>query len=84
MEYFAEVRSTIRKYKKKFPMFVHDVNRLENSIEHHIKQHGNYMVQYRQSKKESFAEKANIELDKIKNLIDEIEKIELIIHLSKK
>ena len=81
-EDFEIVRKEIKRWRKTHPMFVHDITRLSNSIEHHISQYSNILVDYRRTRKESYLEKANKEIDQINNLLNTVGKLELMAILS--
>jgi len=81
---FAEIRQKCRVWRKRHPMFSHDIRRLEQSIEKHIAAHGSHLVMYRQTHKESYLHKAEQEIEEIKKLIELVEKIELMSLLSRR
>jgi len=80
---FTDIRDHVKRYKKQFPMFMKDIRRIESTIDNHIKLHGQYLVQYKQTHSEKFREKADAEIEQINNLLKLIDKIELIAILSK-
>ena len=79
---FKQLREQLGVWRKRFPMFVHDVNQIENIIERHIQNHSIIMVQYRQTKSRSWLEKAQKEIDTINQVIATVEKMELMAMLS--
>ena len=81
-EDFEIVRKEIKRWRKTHPMFAHDINRLSKSIEHHISQYSNILVDYRRTRKELYLEKANIEIEKINKLLNTVGKLELMAILS--
>ena len=80
---FSDIKDNIKRYKKRFPMFLKDIRRIENTIDNHIKLHGQYLVQYKQTKSDKFREKAEAEIEQINNLLKLIDKIELMAILAK-
>jgi hypothetical protein len=79
---FKQLREQFGVWRKRFPMFVHDVNQIENIIERHIQNHSIIMVHYRQTKSKSWLEKAQKEIDTINQVIATVEKMELMAMLS--
>jgi hypothetical protein len=80
---FSKLRKHIQLYRKKFPMFAHDVSNFENMIEHHIKEYSQLLVLHRQTRKICYLEQAQCQLNSINSTIDIIEKIELLAYLSR-
>jgi uncharacterized coiled-coil DUF342 family protein len=80
---FAELRNQFSLWRKRFPMFTHDVQRIEKIIDEHIQAHSKIMVNYRQTKSKSWLEKAQREIDAINKIIDTVEKMELMAMLSR-
>jgi hypothetical protein len=80
---FAELRKQITVWKKRFPMFVHDVVSIERIVENHIQNHSKLLVQYRQTHGKQYLEKAQHEIDEINRVINTVEKIELMSMLSR-
>ena len=80
---FAELRSQFSAWRRRFPMFTHDVQRIEKIIDEHIQAHSKIMVLYRQTKNRSYIEKAQLEIDAINKIIDTVEKMELMAMLSR-
>jgi hypothetical protein len=80
---FAELRSQFSLWRKRFPMFTHDVQRIEKIINEHIQTHSKIMVLYRQTKNRSYIEKAQLEINAINKIIDTVEKMELMAMLSR-
>ena len=70
-------------WRKRFPMFTHDVQSIEKIVEQHIQAHSIIMVHYRQTKSRSWLEKAQLEIDAINRVISTVEKIELMAMLSR-
>lgn len=80
---FKELRQQFNIWRKRFPMFTHDVSRIEKMIDEHIQTHSKIMVQYRQTKNKSYLEKAQLEINAINKIIETVEKIELMAMLSR-
>jgi len=80
---FAELRSQFSAWRRRFPMFTHDVQRIEKIIDEHIQAHSKIMVLYRQTKNRSYIEKAQQEIDAINKIINTVEKMELMAMLSR-
>ena len=80
---FAELRSQFSAWRKRFPMFTHDVQRIEKIIDKHIQAHSKIMVLHRQTHNRSYLEKAQLEIDAINKIIDTVEKMELMAMLSR-
>jgi hypothetical protein len=80
---FKELRQQFVTWRKRFPMFAHDVQRIEKMIGEHIQTHSKIMVQYRQTKNKSYLEKAQLEIDAINKIVETVEKIELMAMLSR-
>jgi len=80
---FEQLRAQFTGWRKRFPMFTHDVQRIEKMINQHIQEHSKIMVLHRQTKNRSHLEKAKLEIDAINKIIDTVEKLELMAILSK-
>lgn len=80
---FPALRKQFGVWRKRFPMFTHDVNHIEDIIETHIQNFAIAGVHYRQTKQRRYLETAKEEIDKINNLLGVIEKIELMAMLSR-
>jgi hypothetical protein len=80
---FAELTQQFSAWRKRFPMFIHDVQRIEKIIDLHIQAHSKIMVIYRQSKNRSYLEKAQKEIDAINAVLATVEKMELMSLLSR-
>jgi hypothetical protein len=79
---FTKLRRHIDDWHRKFPMFRHDVVKIENAVEEHIKQYSIAMVNYRQSRKRHFLEQAENHIKDINRIISTAEKMELMALLS--
>lgn len=80
---FSELRNQFLVWRKRFPMFAHDVHQIEKIIDRHIQQHSKIMVLHRQTHSRSYLEKAQKEIDAINQVLSTVEKLELIAMLSK-
>ena len=80
---FTELRKQFLVWRKRFPMFTHDVHQIEKIIDLHIQQHSKIMVMYRQTHSRSYLEKAQLEIDSINRVILTVEKLELMAMLSR-
>ena len=79
---FKKLRQYVNSFNKKFPMFRHDVSKIENIVEEHIKQYSIAMVHYRQNHSQKYLEDAQHHIDEINRVIQLIEKMELMSILS--
>lgn len=79
---FPKLRDQIVTWRKRFPMFRHDVNKIEQIIETHIQNHSIALVFYRQTKKKKFLEDAEREIDQINRVLLTVSKLELMAILS--
>jgi type III secretory pathway component EscR len=64
-------------------MFTHDIRSIQNSIEVHMKNYMDFLIKYKQTKKNRYIESAQSEIDKINVLMNTISKVELMALLSK-
>jgi hypothetical protein len=81
---FTELRKQFLVWRKRFPMFTHDVYQIEKIIDLHIQQHSKIMVMYRQTHSKSYLEKAQLEIDSINRTLATVEKLELMSLLSRR
>jgi hypothetical protein len=79
---FSKLRHQFSEWRKRFPMFVHDVNSIERIVEAHIKKHSQILIQYRQTHGKRYLEEAQQEINTINQVIATVEKIELMALLS--
>ena len=79
---FNQLRKQFSVWRKRFPMFVHDVKKIENIVEEHIKQHSIALVNYRQTHGKNYIQQAQQEIDSINRIVLTVEKIELMAMLS--
>ena len=80
---FTQLRNQFSVWRKRFPMFVHDVQQIEKIIDRHIQQHSKIMVMHRQTHNRSYLERAQKEIDAINQVIGTVEKLELMSMLSR-
>jgi len=80
---FKQLREQFAAWRNRFPMFTHDVQRIEKIINQHITAHSKIMVMYRQTKNRSYLEKAQQEIDTINTVLSTVEKMELLSLLSR-
>ena len=79
---FSKLRDQLNSWKKRFPMFKHDIDQIENIIENHIQQYSRLLVSYRQTKKRNYLEQAQKEIDSINRVLSTVGKIEIMALLS--
>jgi hypothetical protein len=79
---FPKLRQQFKEWRKRFPMFTHDVTSIERIVEEHIKQHSITLVKYRQTHSKGYLDQAQKEIDTINQVITTVEKIELMAMLS--
>ena len=79
---FPILREQIHVWRKRFPMFRHDVNQIEHILEVHIQNHSIALVFFRQTKKKKYLEDAQKEIDAMNRVISMVEKLELMAMLS--
>ena len=80
---FVELSKQLLVWRKRFPMFIHDVCQVEKIIDHHIQEHSKIMVMHRQTHNRSYLEKAQKEIDAINQVLSTVEKLELMAILSR-
>ena len=80
---FIELRRQFIIWRKRFPMFIHDVTQIERIIEKHIQNFAIAGIHYRQTKQKRYLENAQAELDNINRVIETVEKLELMAMLSR-
>jgi hypothetical protein len=81
---FPELRERFNKWRRSFPMFKHDVKKIEDTVEQLIKEYSVSLMHYRQSKKRYYLEQAQTHIDEINRVVSTIEKIELMALLSRR
>ena len=80
---FPELRKQFLVWRKRFPMFDHDVRRIESIIEQHIQNYSKALVNYRQRHSRTYLELAQKEIDEINRVVATVEKIELMAMLAR-
>ena len=80
---FSALPQQFAEWRKRFPMFGHDVQRIEKIIDEHIQQPSKIMVMHRQTKNRSYLERAQKEIDAINQVLGTVEKLELMSLLSR-
>ena len=80
---FKQLREQFTIWRHRFPMFIHDVQRIEKIINQHITAHSKIMVMYRQTKNRSYLERAQQEINTINTVLATVEKMELMSLLSR-
>ena len=80
---FTQLRNQFLVWRKRFPMFSHDVYQIEKIIDSHIQQHSKIMVLHRQTHSRSYLERAQREIDAINQVLGTVEKLELMAMLSR-
>ena len=80
---FPELRKQFNVWRRRFPMFTHDVKRIETIVETHIKNHSIALMMHRQTHGKNYLAQAQHELDEINRVIGTVEKIELMAMLSR-
>lgn len=81
---FPELRKQIAVWNKRFPMFKHDVHKINRIIENHIQNYSIELVHYRQTRNRSYLEKAQKEIDEINRVLSTVGKLELMAILSQR
>lgn len=79
---FPALRQQFHIWRKRFPMFKHDVNQIENIIENHIQNYSIALVHYRQRHSTSYLQVAQKEIDEINRVLSTVGKMELMAMLS--
>ena len=80
---FKQLCEQFTAWRNRFPMFIHDVQRIEKIINQHITAHSKIMVMYRQTKNRSYLERAQQEINTINTVLATVEKMELMSLLSR-
>lgn len=80
---FKQLQQQFADWRKRFPMFAHDVKRIERMVNERIQEHSKHLVNYRQTHSKSHLEKAQKEIDAINQVLSTVEKIELMAMLSR-
>jgi hypothetical protein len=80
---FKQLQQQFTDWRKRFPMFAHDVKRIERMVNERIQEHIKHLVKHRQTHSKSYLEKAQKEIDTINQILSTVEKIELMAMLSR-
>ena len=79
---FQELRRQFNVWRKRFPMFHHDVKQIEKIIEQHITNYSKHLVEHRRTHHKSHLEKAEKEIQEINRVLSTVSKLELMAMLS--
>ena len=79
---FTELRQQFQTWRKRFPMFKHDVQNIEHSIEKHITNYSIHLVDYRRTHQKRYLENAQSEINEINRILQLVGKLELMAMLS--
>lgn len=82
-EDFDKLRDQFQKWKRRFPMFIHDVRKIEDAVEKHMKKYMDYRIRHRQTKNEVHIHSAQEQIDRINELMKAVSKVELMALLSR-
>ena len=66
---FPKLRTHFNEWRKRFPMFAHDVTSIERIVEEHIKRHSQILIQYRQTHSKRYLDDAQEEIAAINQII---------------
>ena len=80
---FDRLRTHFKKMRSKYPMFGKDVERLQSTADQYCKQYSLLMIEYKRSKSNIVLSRAQEEINKINDLLKQIERIELLKHLTR-
>lgn len=79
---FTELRRQFHVWRKRFPMFSHDVKQIEHIIENHITAYSKHLVEYRRTHHKAHLNQAQIQIDEINRVLSTVGKLELMAMLS--
>ena len=79
---FPELRNQFTLWRRRFPMFAHDVKQIERVIEQHITNYSKHLVEYRRTHQKKYLEHAQVEIDEINRVLQLVSKLELMAMLS--
>ena len=79
---FPELRKQFTIWRRRFPMFAHDVKQIEKVIEQHITNYSKHLVEYRRTHQKKYLEHAQVEVDEINRVLQLVSKMELMAMLS--
>lgn len=80
---FKELRQQFSVWRRRFPLFKHDVNTIENVVEKHIQNYSKALVHHRQTHSKTYLDQAQHSIDEINRVVKLIEKIELMSMLAR-
>ena len=80
---FKELRKQFSAWRRRFPMFIHDVNKIEDVVEKHIQNYSKALVLHRQTHSATYLEQAQHSINEINRVVKLIEKIELMSMLAR-
>ena len=80
---FKELRQQFTSWRRRFPLFIHDVNTIEDIVEKHIQNYSRALVQHRQTHSKTYLDQAQHSINEINRVVKLIEKIELMSMLAR-
>jgi len=80
---FVELRKQFNLWRRRFPMFAHDVKQIENIIENHITDYSKHLIEYRRTHHKVHIERAQIQIDEINRVLSTVSKLELMAMLTR-
>ena len=64
-------------------MFAHDVRKIEDAVNNHMKNYMEHYIKYKQTKNDIHIDRAQAEIDKINELMKTVSKVELMALLTR-
>lgn len=83
LQQFKDLQEKIPTWKKQHGIFISDIKRIESSAEKMYDEYQNIMIQYKQSRKQHYADEAEKVLVQAIETLKKVSKIELLTSLSK-
>lgn len=80
---FDLVREEVRKWRKRHPMFKHDIERISTVLEYHMSEYSKILVEYRRTKSHRYLEKAQEQVNEVNRIMSTVGKVELMSILSR-
>jgi len=80
---FDTLQYQFQKWKQRFPMFAHDVRKIEDAVNNHMKNYMEHYIKYKQTKNDMHIDRAQAEIDKINELMKTVSKVELMALLTR-
>jgi hypothetical protein len=74
---FVKLDQQFTEWRRRFPMFAHDVKNIKRAVNNHIQNHSRIMVDYRRTHNKSLLDAAQKEIDSINRILDTVAKLEL-------